>query len=369
MVSDPHEKVLSCNNYAFCIFFEDKRRTIIKMRRNLLAKRILTVSILTALFAAFLIGPAPVAAEGTGTIVFDYGHGQKNINLANTTDQWLSDNLTAMGYTVVFDEDGITAADLDDAVGFVAGSIYGDSNGYTSAEINAIADWFNAGKKFMWIGYDSDYSGAYINNNMTAILEAVGSHVYGEPLSVEDPYSSAAAPYRAIANVTGTDPFIADIVEGVGKILMHGPTCLYGSTTGAEGEGVVALETQSINNVYVLLRFGGSATIVNNDLIDGYAHQEGDKGSFVAATLEIGAGDAGNGVLVVSGASPYGDYRPMSEAEYYDIVMTGAMNFVSRTIDFGMNQAQAADNTLLLAIGAIGAVVVVVIIIAVMKKK
>ncbi len=340
------------------------------MRTNLFAKRVFTVGILTALFAAFLIGPAPVAAAGTGTIVFDYGHGQYNSNLWNTTDQWLNDNLTAMGYTVVFDDDGITAADLENADGFVAGSIYGSSNGYTAAEISVIADWFNEGKKFMWIGYDSDYGGYdYIRLNMSTILEEVGSHVYGEPLSVEDPYSNAASGYRAIANVTGTDPFIAPIVAGVEKILMHGPTCLYGSTTGTMDGGITALETTSIPNVYVLLKYGASATIVNADLVDGYAHADGATGSFVAATLETAAGDAGNGVLIVSGASPYGDYRPMSEAEYYDIVMTGAMSFVSNAIDFGMNQAQAMDMTLILAIGAIGAVIVVIIIVAVMKKK
>ncbi|MFW9932604.1 MAG: hypothetical protein ACFFDR_08100, partial [Candidatus Thorarchaeota archaeon] len=131
----------------------------------------------------------------------------------------------------------------------------------------------------------------------------------------------------------------------------------------------VALETTSIPNVYPLLYTGEAAVLVNADLIDGYAHDEGDEGSFVMATLEVGAGTAGSGVLIVSGASPYGDYRPMSEAEYYDIVMTGAMSFVSNAIDFGMNQAQAMDMTLILAIGAIGAVIVVVIIVAVMKKK
>ncbi|MFW9978658.1 MAG: hypothetical protein ACFFEJ_11310 [Candidatus Thorarchaeota archaeon] len=340
------------------------------MRTNLFAKRVFTVGILTALFAAFLIGPAPVAAAGTGTIVFDYGHGQYNSNLWNTTDLWLDNNLTAMGYTVIFDDDGITAADLEGAVGFVAGSIYGSSNGYTAAEISAIADWFNAGKKFMWIGYDSDYGGYnYIQTNMSEILKGVGSHVYGEPLSVEDPISSAASGYRVIANTTGTDPFIAPIVQGVEKILCHGPTLLYGSTTGVPFVTAVALETTSIPNVYPLLYTGEAAVLVNADLIDGYAHDEGDEGSFVMATLEVGAGTAGSGVLIVSGASPYGDYRPMSEAEYYDIVMTGAMSFVSNAIDFGMNQAQAMDMTLILAIGAIGAVIVVVIIVAVMKKK
>lgn len=340
------------------------------MRNNLFAKRALTIGILTALFAAFLLGPAPVAANGTGTIVVDYSHGQFSASIANTTDVLLFDGLEAMGYTVVLATGGINATILTGAVGFLAGSIYGTSNGYAAAEFTAISEWFNAGNKFMWIGYDSDYGGYnYIATNMSKILQDAGSHVYGEPLSVEDPISSAASGYRAIANVTSTNSFVAPIVAGVEKVLMHGPTCLYGSSTATPGAGVVALETGTIANVYPLLFYGGSAIIVNADLIDGYAHDAGDTGSFVAATLEIGAGTAGNGVIIVSGASPYGDYRPMAEAEYYDIVMTGGFDFVVNGIDFGMNQAQAMNMTLILAIGAIGAVVVIVIIIAVMKKK
>ncbi|MHA2425650.1 MAG: hypothetical protein ACXAEF_12745 [Candidatus Thorarchaeota archaeon] len=340
------------------------------MRNNLFAKRAFTVGIIAALCAAFLVGPTPVRAAGTGTIVFDYSHGQYSSNLWNTTDAAIAGNLTDLGYEVVFAYGGINTSILADAVGFVAGSIYGSSNGYTAAEFSAISDWFNAGNKFMWIGYDSDYAGrTYINDNMTAILEDAGSHVYGEPLSVEDPVSNCAAGYRPVANTTSTNSFVAPIVAGVEKVLMHGPTCLYGSTSATEGTDVVALETDSIPNVYPFLYFGASATIVNADLVNGYAHDEGDTGSFVAATIEIGAGAAGSGVIIVSGASPYGDYRPMAEGEYYDVVLTGAMDMVVNGIDFGMNQAQAMDMTLILAIGAIGAVVVIVIIVAVMKRK
>ena len=348
---------------------EDEKEDTIEMRINI-SKRAFAIGVLATFFAAFLVGPAPVAADGTGTIVFDYTHGQYSSNLWNTTDLAIADALEAMGYTVVFAYGGINTSILDDAVGFVAGSIYGSDGGYTSTEFTVITDWFNAGNKFMWIGYDSDYAGrTYINDNMTKILEDTGSHVFGEPLSIEDPISSAASGYRAIANGTSDNSFVAPIVAGVSKVLMHGPTCLYGSSSATEGTDVVALETGTIANVYPLLYFGASATIVNADLVNGYAHDEGDTGAFVAATLEIGAGTAGNGVIIVSGASPYGDYRPMAEAEYYDIVMTGSLDFVVNGIDFGMNQAQAMNMTLILAIGAIGAVVVVVIIVAVMKRK
>ncbi|MHA2200466.1 MAG: hypothetical protein ACXABN_11335, partial [Candidatus Thorarchaeota archaeon] len=93
-------------------------------------------------------------------------------------------------------------------------------------------------------------------------------------------------------------------------MLMHGPTSLYGSTSGAEGTDVVALETETITDVYPLLYYGASATIGDSDLVPPLANNDGDSGEFVATTLEVNAGTAGDGVIIVSGASPYGDYQP-----------------------------------------------------------
>ncbi|MDF1540603.1 MAG: ABC transporter substrate-binding protein [Candidatus Thorarchaeota archaeon] len=283
-----------------------------------------------------------VSAALTGNIVFDYSHGQYSQNVKQI-DDWLFSNLTALGFNCIPATGGINNSVLYNAKGFVAGSIYGTENGYSAAELAAIGDWFNSGHKFMWIGYDSDYGGQqYINDNMTAILEAVESHVYGEPLSIEDPDSNAGAGYRPIANVTGTDPTVLPMVVGVEKVLLHGPTCLYGSFIGAEGQGSVALETQSVTDVYPILRYGASATIVNSDLLNGYAHDEGDEGSFVAAALELNAGENETGVIVTSGASPYGDYRPMCADEYYGIELSG-MDFVVQTIFYGIILTEVQD--------------------------
>ncbi len=341
------------------------------MRRNLLTKRAFALGVMAALMAAFLVGPTPVTAAGTGTIVFDYSHGQYSSFLAGNVDLDLKNDLIDLGYTVVWAMGGINASILEDAVGYVAGSQYGETTGYTADEYTAIANWFNAGNKFMWVGYDSDYDGNSVITNMTAMLEGVGSHVYGEPLSVEDPESNCASGYRAVANETSDDEFVADIVADVDAVLMHGPTLLYGMESGfLWGAGTpVALETVTIPNVYPLLYYSEAATLVNPDLIDGFAHSDGDVGSVVAATIEISAGAAGTGVIVVSGASPYGDYQPMFTDEYKNVTLTG-YNFVNQAIDFGINHALTSTNfTLIIAIGAIGAVVVVVVIVAMMKKK
>ncbi len=335
--------------------------------------------VMAAMLLPLLVGPTPVTAQSPKKIVFDYSHGQYSSKLWNTTDLQLANNLTEMGYEVVWAYGGINDTILSDAVGLVLGSIYGESNAYATSEVTAIADWFNAGHKFLWVGYDSDYSGAYINDNMTQILEAVGSHVYGEPTSVQDAYSNCGASYRPVANKTGTDPFIADVVAGTSKVLMHGPTLLYGSNSTSPGENVnpIALEDKSIDNVYPLLYYGASATIADSDIRYPYAHNDGDTGSFVAATLETKAGENGTGVIVVSGASPYGDYQPMCSWKYKNVTLDG-YNLVQKAIDFGIDYATTVPTTtpptpapldMTLVLGGIGVVVVVIIIVAVLKKR
>ena len=147
---------------------------------------------------------------------------------------------------------------------------------------------------------------------------------------------------------------------------MHGPGMLYGATGGAENDGPVALETTTITGVYPILTYNASAEISDTDLLDPYAHDDGDTGAFVAATWEEGLY---TGILVVSGASPYGDYQPMCADSYYNVTLQG-MSFVTGVIDHGMNGAlPAADMTMILIIGGIGVVAVILVAVWCMKKK
>jgi len=276
-----------------------------------------------------------------GKIVFDYSHGQLNSYLLETEDAWLAGNLTEMGYEVVWAMGGINSSILADAQGLVAGSIY-ENLGYSAQEIADIADWFNSGNKFMWIGYDDDYPGKYINDNMTAILSAVGSHVYGEPTAIHDSEENCGASYRAVANTTSSDPFVSEIVEGVSHVLMHGATCLFGSTIAEPNSGIVSLEDTTISEVYPLLYYSAAATIYDYDLIPPLAHTIGQTGLFTATTLELSAGVDSSGIIIVSGASPYGDYRPMYTEYYRDVTLTGNL-LVLQAIRFGMISTQESD--------------------------
>mgnify|MGYP003572071994 FL=1 len=285
-----------------------------------------TLFVIAALFASVLTIPTAIQAASTpagfatGTIVFDYSHGQAPSDSGvQALDASLAGNLTEMGYDVVWAKGGINATILTGAVAFIAGSIYGAGNGYLAAEVTAISDWFNAGNKFMWIGYDSDYtsapdSGQWNNDNMTMILEAVGSHIYGEPSAIEDPISNCASAYRAVANTSSAIDDLEVFTDGVTNVLLHGPTLLYGAD-GDSTTNPVALETETIDDVYPIFSYGGNATIVDGDIIDPLAHTIGDTGNFFAVALENNAGDDESSTLMVSGASPYGGYQPMYSSE------------------------------------------------------
>ncbi|MFW9789243.1 MAG: hypothetical protein ACFFE1_16340, partial [Candidatus Thorarchaeota archaeon] len=257
--------------------------------------------------------------QGAGTILFDYSHGAYKAS-AYAVDQELYTSLFLMGYDVVEIWGGLNSTILATAAGLVLPKVWGVLNGYLPSEVTAVSTWFNAGNKFLWVGGESDFveagGGQVVLNNQTLMLQAVGSHVYHEPTAVQDPAHFAGASYRPIANITGTDPFIADVVNGVTDVLVHSPTCLYGSTNATYGANAVALETTGITDVYVLLQHSNNGTIVDSDLTAPFAHTNGEVGAFASMTMEINAGLAESGVIVVSGGNVIGHYWPMMEDTY-----------------------------------------------------
>jgi hypothetical protein len=342
-----------------------------------------------------------MSEQGEGKILFDYSHGAYK-SAAYHVDQRLYTSLFLMGYEVVEVYGGLNTTILADAAGLVLPKVWGVGAQYLASEITAVGDWFNAGNKFLWVGGESDFDessgGQSVLDNQTAMLEAVGSHVYHEPTAVQDAVSYAGAPYRPVANVTGTDPFVAEIVNGVDAVFVHSPTLIYGSDSATPGEGVspVALETTSITDVYVLLQHSNNGTIVDSDLVAPYAHTDGEVGAFASMTLEVNAGTDGSGVIVVSGGNVIGHYWPMMEDMYAGEIGLNGLFLVRQAIDFGMKEAAVPPVTtpttttepptssttpttttetpvpidpLLLGVVGIGVVLVIVVVVFVARRK
>ena len=137
------------------------------------------------------------------------------------------------------------------------------------------------------------------------------------------------------------DSFVEALVKDVENVLMHGPTLLYGSQSSSPGTGInpIPLEGQPLEDVYPVLYFSPTAVISRARSPELVTHELNQTGSFVACTLEMSAGENNQGVLIVSGASPYGDYQPMWTEEYYDVELNGYV-FVRQAIEFGMLKAR-----------------------------
>ena len=304
------------------------------MRQNTVLTLILLISLLTLPMVPSLADETP-----SERIVFDYSHGQRNTQVL-AIDLDLASSLESLGYEVIWARGGLNSSILADAKALIVGAIYGVDNGFQPDEVDAIANWFNGGNRFMWIGCSGDFDGTYINDNMTQVLENVNSRVYPEPSYIEDPISNANADYRAIATGTSSNPRVIATGIGVNSVEMHGGTLLYASSllNPAPGESPINLEDNFIDSVYPILYYNESAVIVDHDLVLPLAHNESDTGAFVGATMEFELGIDNSSVLVVSGASPYGDYMPMCADSYQGYTLQGNA-FVSQTIHLGIQSA------------------------------
>ncbi|MFX1483515.1 MAG: hypothetical protein ACFFCP_10025 [Promethearchaeota archaeon] len=333
--------------------------------------------ILILLFGALLVSPSISVEEQESAkkILIDYSHGQDDsVYGRERFDPQLFNNLSAMGYEVVIAYGGINSSILEDVDGFLLGSIRGNMDGFMPEEIAAIANWFGEGNRFLWVAYDSDFpypGGPFINDNSTIVLEAVGSHVYGEPTHVWDLINNCGAEYRPYANVTSDNPLVADIVRGVDAVLMHGATCLYGSASdnASSMTNPVALENTTIANVIPLLYYSPTASIVDQDDIMPIAHCNLDNGSFVACTIEFNAGANESGIIIVSGSAPYGSYCPMYADQYYNWTLNGHL-LILQAIDFAMNYEPPVPLELPIVVtGVFVGIIFVAIVVYDWKKK
>ncbi len=277
-------------------------------------------------------------------IVFVTGWGVGSKQLDNLTD-WIQNFPGSHTVRVV---DTLTPASLVGADALILGSPYGslgeEAFNSTGAPViyDTIFDWYNSsGNKFIWVSGDSDYDGnEWINGNMSMILETIGSHLRVDLCAVEDPVQNAGDGYRVVANETGTATEIAAIVAGVAAgtpgegVLFHGPAPVYGwNYTLAT---YIPLHNNTMHNVFNVIQTSDLGIIVeNNPLITAIAHNDGQIDNIVMAAAEINAGFYGTNKILVSGASPFGDYQPMNTQEYYGVPLDG-QRFVRQAILWGL---------------------------------
>lgn len=202
---------------------------------------------------------------------------------------------------------------------------------FTQDEINAIKDWWTSkhlGRRAIWFAGDSDYPAQGGNleiamNANNAVLEALGSDLRHDYVSVEDPVSNAGKPYRVVGLVEPDKP-VAFLAYGAHKVLMHGP----GAVAWIDKNGNWhSLTNSKPDDVYRIVWTTDQARIVEHQPSApgapgrlGMAYHVGDTGRFVMLAAEV---VNNKDVIIVSGESPYGDYQPMVTYSYYGIQLDG----------------------------------------------
>lgn len=267
--------------------------------------------VLVSLLIASLALPAVISGgspERPVVVVFAKGLAGEDVQLEAALS-----NETFVEWRVVTGE--LTRIDLEGATMLIA--ILADyTQEYTSAELAAIADWFDEGGKALWVAGDSDYGddGPPRQSNANKLLEAVGSKLRIESAAVEDPVSNAGRPYRVLGLSEKCDTEVSFLVEGVARALFHGPApvvCYVG------GE-YVRLEEERVENVYRIMWTTSEGVIVNHNPPEPEAHGVGDTGSFVLMAIEVIPEK--ECVVIATGDAPFDHYTGtyMPELRKYD---------------------------------------------------
>ncbi|RLG51114.1 MAG: aminotransferase [Thermoproteota archaeon] len=285
---------------------------------------------------------------------------------------WLIGNLTAMGYEVrklsKISRDTLKGVDA-----LVIGKLRDERGAFKPDEVEAIAEWFKQGGKFLWVGADSDYVEPYLNPEDTSfkagepnkILEAVGSHLRLEYASVEDPESNAGADYRVVSGKYNTAGEAAQITSGAPKVLFHGPTFVVGFDNGK----FVPFEQvdKKYETVTWLYATTDKGTVVSHDGVDPKATTVGQTGSFILAAVEkIKCGGMYSKVLV-TGESLIGD-RNIFYTKYHGVDLQGP-TFVKQAFTWGLAVEKAGLPTMVYAVIAIVVVVVAVAVVLVLRRR
>jgi len=236
-----------------------------------------------------------------------------------------------------------TASALGDVTMLMLGNNNGKFN-LTDEELSGIISWFNTGEKTIWVASDSDYPPAsakcQIEDNK--LLEALNSKLRVDYCALEDKVFNGGGGYRVFASVFNVDPAVQMITLGLTRVLFHGPGPVAGFVNGK----MVPLETTTVPNVYWVAKTSLNGSVVENDAsILAEVHQAGATGQFVLMAVEVKAGPAGNGKIILSGETPYDGYAAGWVSSYKLAEAPPPMNplngpaYVMNTIMWGVHDA------------------------------
>ncbi|MBM3291079.1 hypothetical protein FJY84_00185 [Candidatus Bathyarchaeota archaeon] len=226
-------------------------------------------------------------------------------------------DLTWITWKPVLDE--LTSANLEGASMLIMVKIDSSSE-YTANEINVVKNWFAIGGKTLWVTSDSDFPPNDMKRQASAnaVLAAVQSKLRIESAAVEDPASSADAPYRVLAVSEACDTPVKFLVDGVTRALFHGP----GPVVGYVNNKYVALENTTVENVYKIMTSTVNGELKDNDpTVAPEVHILGNVGRLTVMAMEIVP--AKKNIIIATGEAPIAQYEGLYKPEISNNVRYG----------------------------------------------
>ncbi|MHA1304071.1 MAG: hypothetical protein ACTSQE_06045 [Candidatus Heimdallarchaeaceae archaeon] len=208
--------------------------------------------------------------------------------------------------------------------------IPGSRINYSTSDMSVIQSWFEQPDKLLWVAGDSDYSGLFLSHvSLNPLLEYLGSQLRLDSGAVSDLESNDGTGYRVIATKPGNGPIGSKVNEDVHRLLLHGPTAIYGVQDG----NPVDLRFEELPNVEVLFSYNDSAEMLDQDYSDlpsdFYKIQEVE-GSYPAVVVE----KLDSSTLIVSGEALFSSYKNMyGEVGEHDSEIQGKL-FVNNLFNY-----------------------------------
>jgi len=214
---------------------------------------------------------------------------------------------------------------------------------YTSEELDAIGNWYNQGKRTIWVGGDcdcgTDQDRLAIANS---VLQKIGSTLRIESCTVFDLNSSSEYPAALLGVSKYCDKEFDFIVNGVNKVFFQGA----GAIIGYQNQSYFSLEWPKPRNIYRIITTTDNGRIVDDAPPKPEFHRHNDKGRFVLMAIEINKEK--NNCVIVSGDRPFsnkglGMYKPeLHEPIYYnEYPQQGALLF-ENLIKYSINSHPVA---------------------------
>ncbi len=212
-----------------------------------------------------------------------------------------------------------------------------------SEAVEAVKRWFAKPNKALWIAGDSDYpaqGSEKAQQSMNLILEAIGSVIRIDYISVEDYKENAGgAPYR-VTGIVDPSPEIAFLKNNLkyNKVLFHGPGGLFVLVQGKPVNPVKQPELKP-KNVYVVVRTSENSKAVENQppekgglgpIFYDPLNDRVNTGPFPLMLIEV---FPDNRVVIASSETMYGGYTPMTVTEYYRVPLDGPQ-FISNLVTY-----------------------------------